>query len=130
MTEDGSSPGAGPALSWDTDPPRRSGDRTHCAGCGSPQLNRAVVAADILSAWNLGALTVRVGGPALGVRGRPCTPQPFELFLQRLQLLLGTILDPGEDIPCVPVRTDQLVKLEVDRLRIAVLGRLDEEDHQ
>ena len=53
-----------------------------------------------------------------------------QLPVKILQLLFGEIFDGGETVLGALHRNDQLVELELNRLRVAVLGVLDEEHHQ
>jgi hypothetical protein len=47
-----------------------------------------------------------------------------------LEFLLGTELDARQAIPGIAGGPNELIELEMNRLRIAVLGGLDKEDHQ
>src|SRR5687768_4118914 len=53
-----------------------------------------------------------------------------ELLLERLDLVVGRLLDVGEGVARLLLGADQLVELEVKRVGVAVLGGLDHEDHQ
>jgi len=67
----------------------------------------------------------------LGRLIRSCTlPSEFsKLRLKRGDLLFGGILQVGEHVTCL-ARADELVQLEMNGLRVSVLRRLNDEDHQ
>ncbi len=57
-------------------------------------------------------------------------PQALKLFLQLLQLIVGEIFQIDELIASALQRPDYFVELEMNSLGIAVLGVLNEENHQ
>src|SRR5688500_9580995 len=70
------------------------------------------------------------GCGALGSSASLVAPaQLLELVLQPLELAFLGILDVGE-LVARGRGADELVELEMDRPRIAILGRLHEEDHE
>jgi len=54
----------------------------------------------------------------------------LELLLQEGEFVVAHILDINKHITRRPDSADELVELEVDGARVAVLGVLDEEDHE
>ena len=63
------------------------------------------------------------------VLGKPLV-QLLELSLKVSELFVRKIFQMHEPRPRALDRADQLVELEMDRLRVAVLGALDEKDHE
>ena len=57
-------------------------------------------------------------------------PQARELILKFLQILVGEPFQIYQVIACPGEAANDFIELELDRLRVAVLGILDEEDHQ
>lgn len=53
----------------------------------------------------------------------------FEFLLQKRQLFVFHVLDVDENVTRRGNGADELVELEVDGMRVAVLRILDEEDH-
>src|SRR3954462_3232349 len=51
-------------------------------------------------------------------------------LFQLIQLFVGKLLDIDKIVVCRMVRTNEFVKLQVQRLGVAVLRVLDEEDHK
>src|SRR5882724_217832 len=76
------------------------------------------------------ANVTRGGLAAAGLFDEAARAQRFELRLELAQLFLGRVLEVREDVSRRFLRADQLVELELDRLAVPVLRRLDEEDHQ
>jgi hypothetical protein len=65
------------------------------------------------------------------LRSRPeLLVQRMKLLLQLLQLLVRELLHVHQLIPCPLHSTDQFIELEMNRLGIAVLGVLDQKDHE
>ena len=61
----------------------------------------------------------------------PCVDQhQLELLFQHIQFRVAHLLDVDHVIPRMIQRQDQLIQLQVDRPRIAVLRVLDQEHHQ
>ena len=56
--------------------------------------------------------------------------QPTEMAVEDLHLVFAQILDVDEPVTRPLDGGDQLVQLQMDRLRVLVLGSLDEENHQ
>src|SRR5947207_9005332 len=56
--------------------------------------------------------------------------ESLELFLQSLQILVRKILQIDKFVPRAFQRPNDFVQFQMHRLRVAVLGVMNEEDHQ